>query len=287
MKSKGNGKLTAVSRADLQEASRLEVELATCKATIVQCQRRIVELTADCERLVSAEVNGGQVDPSRLPGTMEEIEGRKRKIAAYEARCSTLESRIKALRHSTPSKARERAKNQDLLGKLVTKRLKGYGAIRDHVEQLRQLLQAHTDLTVRMQEVASLLGMRISLDALNGGRFDALLNSLPERESIAEAEQWARWFLGKEPTKTYTVPRSVTFPETLWRIGIYEAGERALLTDAEARSLFAPPKVALAPARPKPETTKEASGHGILVRPATHGRTLGHMVMGEEAGIVA
>jgi len=229
-------------KCELEEV-RLKKELAGCQARITLCQKAITEGEEKCARLTSAASNGQQLYFQNLPDTLNELEGRRKELAAFEKHSAELLSRIAAL-HPSASQAAERAKQQSSLAKLARQRFHGDGEIADTVERLRALLNARQQVTEKMIEVATKIDFSFRTGAFDESRFEALLEALPD-DAAAGSKQWMDWFFGRQKNrKLYTVDEELfVLPETLASANVFRLNARVRLTADQARGLeeTAPP----------------------------------------------
>jgi len=252
----------------------LKKELAGCQARISLCQKAITEGEEKAARLTSAAANGRVFYFQNLPESLNELEGRRKELAAFEAHSADLRSQIASLR-PTASQAEERAKHQRSLAKLARQRLHGDREISSVVEKLRALLNARHQLTDEMIEVAGKIDFSFKAGALDESRFDGLLEALAD-DVVAGSEQWTSWFFGREKgKKPYTVGKELfVLPETLASANVFRYNARVRLTADQAAQLEEPTRAPLA--------TAGAAGRPIH-------RKVGHFESDESAsyGIVA
>ncbi len=267
---------SARSQKSQLEEVRLKKELAGCQVRISLCQKAITEGEEKAARLTSAAASGRALYFQNLPDTLNELEGRRKELAAFEAHSTTLRSQIADLRPSA-SEAAERAKHQNSLAKLARQRLHGDREISSVVEKLRGLLNARHQLTDEMIEVAGKIDFSFKTGALDESRFDGLLDTLAD-DVAAGSEQWISWFFGQEKgKKPYTVGKELfVLPETLASENVFRSNARVHLTADQARQLE--------------ETTRAPLPAASAAAPASpNRRSVGHLVFNETApdGIVA
>jgi hypothetical protein len=234
----GNGKkeFSARSQRTLREEQKLRAQLARCESEIARHEREIHKLEESKQRQLKASVEGGYAQ--WLGRTLEELEDRKRQVAAFREQQTLLRSEIARLA-PTPASAIERAERQNRLLQLAEERLKKDELADGALRALRHLLEERAQLTAKMLKAAEAADLTIGEDRLDSVRCEQLLAYLPE-ELLPGSERWHAWFIGKqEDAKPYVVVvDELVLPESLAHAGFYHFGDKLELADSEASELL-------------------------------------------------
>lgn len=229
---------SARSQPSYLEEQRLRKQLSNCGSGIAASERKVKEL----ERVKEKQLNRkfGQQEDFSIQGlslTVEELEGERRCLSAFQEHRASLEAQIAELVNLDPARLEARTEQQSRFVAMATERLALDRKIDGAVAALRAMLQERAKLTGRMAEACS--PIELDFNDSETGRFEALAAALPD--SLAEgSETWTARQLGQSRrTKPYIVRDDcLVVPETLAHSGVYFFGETIPLTDAEAAELL-------------------------------------------------
>lgn len=224
------------SQRNLLERNELQLQLADRNSLIGATERKIAELETMRAGQLKRSLGGDTFADVALSRTLEELEEKKRLLAAYQEQRAYIEAQLRELDEPTPAAQDARLDQQARLAAMARERLEKDQEIDEAVNALRSLLQERGRLTAQMAEGAS--SIELDFSSPDDQRFEALLASLPEAV-VRQSQAWAAWFIGERADEKPYIVRDdcLVVPETLAHHGVYFFGETLRLTGEEAAEL--------------------------------------------------
>lgn len=205
-----------------------------------KCRDRIafLEKRRDAERKTSEIQAGTALNSAAISQAhvrkLREIEDYGLEIDSFRRRDGLLEDELKILRNPPAAEMRQQQKVRRAMARSVMARLEVDRQADAGLTALLAILKIRSEMTAKIQEAAALLEFAPEVD-LDASRFAELLYSLPA-ELAETSKKWVDSFLGRQKgKKPYTIGANVfILPETWAHHGVFQPGEIALLTEAQA-----------------------------------------------------